>query len=303
MVDENLKGNIEDQAHLRLDYEKTTDYIKLLTDIRFKLLAFTPVASGVSLAAITIFSDGQTEGFLLPVGILGLMATLGIVIYDLRNTELYDAAIMRAGHIEEDLGLLQIMYVFSWDEITRKDKERFIEFLILTLKFDIDWVKTAKIEKNENRKAIKVFDNVNSLSLTLNDLKTEVILGIDMGRTNKFIAKMENDELKIYQKGGLFKSRPPRYSFIWHDFGLSIVYSAAIIGWTFIIIGTKINNNGSSISYSIFVGIIFIFIYLYFAHYRKVFQKFGRDPKECRRGEHRNSRECRSSENSVENQE
>lgn len=285
MIDENPKGNIEDQSHLRLDYEKTTDYIKLLTDIRFKLLAFTPVASGVSLAAITIFSNGQTEGFRLPVGILGLMATLGIVIYDLRNTELYDAAIMRAGHIEEDLGL-QIRYVFSWDEIPGKDNKGLIEFLILTQKFDIDWVKTAKIEKNENGKAIKVFTKKKSLSLALNDLKTEVILKIDKGRINKFIAKMENDELKIYQKGGLFKSRLPHYFFIWHDLGLSIVYSAAIIGWTFIIIETKIKNIGSSISYSIFVGIIFICLYLYFAYYRN-----------------NSGGECSPSKNSVGNRE
>ena len=285
MIDENPKGNIEDQSHLRLDYEKTTDYIKLLTDIRFKLLAFTPVASGVSLAAITIFSNGQTEGFRLPVGILGLMATLGIVIYDLRNTELYDAAIMRAGQIEEDLGL-QIRYVLSWDEIPGKDDKELREFLILTQKSDIDWVNTANIEKTENGKAIKVFDNVNSLSLTLNDLKTEVILGNDTGRTHKFLAKMENDELKIYQKGGLFKSRPKHYSFIWHDFGLSIVYSAAIIGWTFIIIETKIKNIGSSISYSIFVGIIFIFLYLYFAF--------------CRNN---SGGGCSPSENSVRNRE
>ncbi len=87
------------------------------------------------------------------------------------------------------------IYMFSWDEIPGKDSGRVIEFL--AQKFGIDWIKIAKIEKIDNDKTIKVSTEKNSLSLKLKDEKTEVILEIDDGRTNKSIAKMENDKLNI----------------------------------------------------------------------------------------------------------
>ncbi|MCX6681157.1 MAG: hypothetical protein NTX42_12450 [Methanothrix sp.] len=91
----------------------------------------------------------------------------------------------------------ELKYVFSWDKIPGKDEGRLKEFL--TKKFGIDWVKNAKIERIENSKAIKVSTENNFLSLRLNDKKTEVFLEIDNGRTNKFIAKMVNDDLNIYE--------------------------------------------------------------------------------------------------------
>jgi hypothetical protein len=87
---------------------------------------------------------------------------------------------------------------FSWSGIPEKDRVRLIDFL--TLKFDIDWVKTAKIEKIDNGKTVIVSTEKNSLSLKLNDKETEVILKIDDARTDRFIAKLEKDELNIYTK-------------------------------------------------------------------------------------------------------
>ena len=88
---------------LRLDYNETTDLMRGLTDVRFKLVAFVPTISG---AAIAVLGRGKsTTSELLAVGLLGLVATVGIVIFDLRNTQLLDYAVLRAKSLEERLGL------------------------------------------------------------------------------------------------------------------------------------------------------------------------------------------------------
>jgi hypothetical protein len=88
-------------------------------------------------------------------------------------------------------------YVFSWGKIPGNDEERLKEFLMN--KFGIDWVETATIEKINNGKTIKVSDEEKSLLLKLNDKITKVVLEIDGLRRDEFIAKMENDELNIYE--------------------------------------------------------------------------------------------------------
>jgi hypothetical protein len=45
---------------------------------------------------------------LLGVGLLGLVASLGILLYELRNTQVYDYATRRAKHAEAALGLPSI---------------------------------------------------------------------------------------------------------------------------------------------------------------------------------------------------
>jgi len=86
--------------------------------------------------------------------------------------------------------------LFSWDEIPGNDNGKLIEFL--KQKFGIDWVKTAEIEKIDNDNTIMVSTEINHLSLNLNQEKTEVIFKIDDNKTDKFIAKMENGKLNIY---------------------------------------------------------------------------------------------------------
>jgi hypothetical protein len=90
---------------LRLDYNETTDLMRGLTDVRFKLVAFVPTISG---AAIAILGHGRSTSELLAVGLLGLVATVGIVIFDLRNTQLLDYAVLRAQSLEERLGFVSI---------------------------------------------------------------------------------------------------------------------------------------------------------------------------------------------------
>ena len=90
---------------LRLDYNETTDLMRGLTDVRFKLVAFVPTISG---AAIAVLGHGRSTSELLAVGLLGLVATVGIVIFDLRNTQLLDYAVLRARSLEGQLGFVSI---------------------------------------------------------------------------------------------------------------------------------------------------------------------------------------------------
>jgi hypothetical protein len=90
---------------LSADYNQTTSLIATLTDVRFKLLAFVPTISG---AAIAVLGNHRSTAELLAVGLLGLTATLGIVFYELRNTQLYDYAVHRAKKLEQRLQFVSI---------------------------------------------------------------------------------------------------------------------------------------------------------------------------------------------------
>lgn len=82
---------------LRLDYDQTTQFIRELTDVRIKMLAFVPTISG---AAVGLLGEPRPAAELIGVAMLGLVATLGIFVYELRNAQLYDAMIQRARELE-----------------------------------------------------------------------------------------------------------------------------------------------------------------------------------------------------------
>jgi hypothetical protein len=85
---------------LRLDYEQTTTYLRTLIDVRFRLLAFVPTVTGV---AVAVIGRPRPAAELLGVGILGLLATLGIFVYELRNTQISGTLIRRAAELERQL--------------------------------------------------------------------------------------------------------------------------------------------------------------------------------------------------------
>jgi hypothetical protein len=87
---------------LRLDYEQTTQYLRTLIDVRFRLLAFVPTVTGV---AVAIVGQPRPAAELLGVGVLGLLATLGIFVYELRNTQISGTMIRRAAELERQLQL------------------------------------------------------------------------------------------------------------------------------------------------------------------------------------------------------
>lgn len=86
---------------IRLDYEQTTQMLRLLVDVRFKLLAFVPTIAG---AAVGLFGRPRPAVELLGLGLLGLVATLGVFLYELRNSQLHDALVHRAKELEARLG-------------------------------------------------------------------------------------------------------------------------------------------------------------------------------------------------------
>lgn len=91
-----------EEERLRLDYDTTVRMILALTDVRFKLLALVPTIAGT---AIAVVSRGATAAELVALGTLGFVATLGILAYELRNTQLCDAAVARAQALERSLAL------------------------------------------------------------------------------------------------------------------------------------------------------------------------------------------------------
>jgi hypothetical protein len=94
------------------------------------------------------------------------------------------------------LEILDLEYLFSWDDLSANAEARFKDFLIK--KFDIDWVNNAKLEKVDYGKVIQVADGENSLFLVLNDTKENATLIICDGRIDKLKIEMENDKLNIY---------------------------------------------------------------------------------------------------------
>ncbi len=91
---------------LGLDYEQTHQLLRALTDVRFKLLAFVPTVAGV---AVALLGRPRPAAELLGVGLLGLIATVGVFVYELRNTQLLDALVHRAEHLERLLGLSSVL--------------------------------------------------------------------------------------------------------------------------------------------------------------------------------------------------
>ncbi len=84
------------------DYDRTADLMRTLTDVRFKLLALVPTLAG---AAVGLVGRPRPAAELLAVGLLGLLATLGILAYELRNSQIHAYALERAKALERALGL------------------------------------------------------------------------------------------------------------------------------------------------------------------------------------------------------
>jgi hypothetical protein len=89
-----------DDERLRLEYDQAAQLLRHLTEIRFKLLALVPTLSG---AVVALVSAGRSGLELLAIGGLGLSATTGVLVYELRNGELRRRVQARARELEEAL--------------------------------------------------------------------------------------------------------------------------------------------------------------------------------------------------------
>jgi len=85
---------------LEREYARATQLFDDLTEIRFKLLALVPTLSGT---AVGLLRAGESAVTLLAVGILGLAATSGVLIYELRNSATRIELLGRIRAIEPEL--------------------------------------------------------------------------------------------------------------------------------------------------------------------------------------------------------
>ncbi len=96
------------EAVLLKMYETSVDGWRLLTDVRFKLLALLPALSVLAWSQLLPsdelrFGAGVVGG--VGIGLLGLVIAVGIMIYDQRNDELYNDLASRCRRIESELGI------------------------------------------------------------------------------------------------------------------------------------------------------------------------------------------------------
>jgi hypothetical protein len=93
---------------LKISYDQVCTIWRTLLDVRFKLLGLVPFVS-VSVMLVTAPGTGAEvilRGTSLSiVGGVGLLATLGLIIYEARNSELYNDLISRGRRIEAEIGL------------------------------------------------------------------------------------------------------------------------------------------------------------------------------------------------------
>ena len=118
---------------LRLDYEQTTGQISALMDVRFKLLGTVPT---VALAAVGIGGAHPSTGTLIGLGLLGLVATVGILVYELRNTETLAAALYHARGLAGRLELRTAGGASRHDGVIRGSGRRHRLFRTLTVSQD-----------------------------------------------------------------------------------------------------------------------------------------------------------------------
>lgn len=101
------KGETHRLEKLLADYDQVHQTFRMLTDIRFRLLGLVPTVSGAVIGLLSATALGVTLEPIarLFVGGLGFVVTLGLVIYDLRNSQIYAAVIHRGKFLELALNL------------------------------------------------------------------------------------------------------------------------------------------------------------------------------------------------------
>ncbi|MCP4584165.1 MAG: hypothetical protein GY839_21340 [candidate division Zixibacteria bacterium] len=108
-----------DYDKLKFDYDQTSKYIHILADIRFKLLALVPIVTG---ATVSLLGMSHNPQIVIPISILGILVTAGIIFYDQRNTQIYDALQVRVRSLEVLLKLPPICNLISEQKTRQKLK-------------------------------------------------------------------------------------------------------------------------------------------------------------------------------------
>lgn len=98
-------GDEGQRDRLRLDYEQTNQYVRMLIGLRTQPLTMLPALTGASIA---LLDKAEGKDTILAVGVFGLFVTLGFIAYEMRIARLHAAATRRAKHLERSLGLLPL---------------------------------------------------------------------------------------------------------------------------------------------------------------------------------------------------
>ena len=91
---------MDEDTRLRLEYENGSELLRGLTETRFRLLALVPTVAG---AVVALVNGHQSAVELLAIGLLGLCASLGVLLYELRNGEIQRAVAHRVAEAERQL--------------------------------------------------------------------------------------------------------------------------------------------------------------------------------------------------------
>lgn len=91
-------------------------------------------------------------------------------------------------------------HLFNWNAVPGDDKEKFLAFL--SREYSLSWIRTARIEKVDESKTIRVFNGSNLILLKLNEENDEIEINIELddGRSGKLIMCREKDKQKIYKE-------------------------------------------------------------------------------------------------------
>lgn len=191
----------------RLDYQVSVDLLKVLTDIRFRCLSFVTAVIALGGAAITWNNDPAGRAGL---AVVGLIATLGIAVYELRNSQLYEAAMHRAKYLEAVFG--------CWPSADHLPPGRYGGVFTERLPYlkVPCWGVTSPEERQRHLRSWE-------------ERKREAEKGCEAERSPT--PPEANPEEKL-------PSPPPLMRFwffpVKHDIGLGLIYSAALGGWAYL---------------------------------------------------------------------
>lgn len=90
---------------VRAAYDQLCISYRAIDDFRAKLLGFLPLVTGGGLLLLTGRTNGFALDFFLPVGLFGLVVTLGLFCYEIYGIEKCHALIIAGKAMESSLGL------------------------------------------------------------------------------------------------------------------------------------------------------------------------------------------------------
>jgi len=101
-------GEGADREVLLAVYGQASEAWRVLTEVRFKLLAIVPSLTGLGLFGLLGASggaDGTATAGRVAGAVFGLLISFGLYVYDRRNSDLYNDLISRGRRAELELGV------------------------------------------------------------------------------------------------------------------------------------------------------------------------------------------------------